>query len=116
MNDRPDGLLAWQWGLYPNGHQDRVNLLLHLVTAPLFSVGTLAALLAPVLGGWLAPAGLALMGAVLGIQGAGHAREANGPAPFRSRADALLRLCVENWFTFPRFVLSGRWAEQWRAG
>jgi hypothetical protein len=106
-SERKDGLLAWQWKNYPDAHRDRLNLVLHVITAPLFIAGTLAVLVAPWVGWLLLPAGLGAMAAALGIQGRGHRREANAPVRFASVADAIARLFVENWVTFPRFVLSG---------
>ena len=40
LNDRQGGLLAWQWAIYPAGHTTRVNLLIHILTVPLFELGT----------------------------------------------------------------------------
>src|SRR4051812_34065154 len=40
MNDeREGGLVRWQWGLYPDNHRSRTNLLIHLVTFPVFPIG-----------------------------------------------------------------------------
>ena len=48
MTDARDGsLLAWQWSLYPAGHRDRRNLLVHALTVPVFQLGTVAVLVAP---------------------------------------------------------------------
>ena len=46
------------------------------------------------------------------LQGRGHKGEAVPPAPFSSPANALSRIFLEQWITFPRFVLTGAW---WRA-
>ena len=40
MEPRTAGLLAWQWSLYAGNHRDRGNLLLHLLTVPLFMSGS----------------------------------------------------------------------------
>ena len=40
----PADLIRWQWEGYPRYHQARVNLLLHILTAPLFCLGLLALL------------------------------------------------------------------------
>jgi hypothetical protein len=54
MDDtRTRTLLAWQWDHYPDGHADRLNLVLHALTAPLFWAGTLALVAAPLRGGLL---------------------------------------------------------------
>jgi uncharacterized membrane protein YGL010W len=109
MNDRPEGLLAWQWSLYPEGHRDRVNLILHLVTVPVFMAGTLAAISAAFTIWWRAPAGLGAIVIAFALQGVGHGREAARPVPFRGPLDVLARIFVEQWVTFPRYVVSGRW-------
>ena len=48
-------------------------------------------------------------------QGRGHGREAVRPVPFRGAADVAVRIVVEQWVTFPRFVLSGGFARAWTA-
>ena len=105
-SQRPDGLLAWQWKNYPDAHRDRLNIALHILTVPLFIAGTTAVALAPFISWTLAPLGLLAAFAALGIQGRGHRREKMTPAKFEGPADALIRLFVENWVTFPRFVIS----------
>jgi hypothetical protein len=109
-------LLAWQLAHYAQGHQDRTNLLLHALTAPFAILGTAA------FGAYLATghvgralAGLAVVALVFALQGRGHKREANGPLPFRSPLDVVVRLFAEQLVTFPRFVLSGGFARAWRA-
>lgn len=108
------GLLARQWAGYGEGHGDRRNLVIHLVTVPIFMAGTVAVVAAPFVAGWLALAGVAGMFVAMAAQGRGHAFEHNQPAPFRSRLDFVLRLFAEQWITFPRFVLSGRAARALR--
>ena len=112
---RPEGLLAWQWSLYPGNHADRHNLLLHLVAVPLFQLGTVVLATAPLTAlGWALP-GLGAMGVAMALQGRGHRLETVGPVPFRGPFDALSRIFVEQWVTFPRFVLSGGFARAWRS-
>jgi hypothetical protein len=122
--DRSEGLLAWQLALYPQGHADRKNLAIHAVTVPLFLLGGVAVLasivamatIAAGLGVGLAAAGVLAMVAAVAAQGRGHAGEATRPVPFRGPADVVVRIFVEQWVTFPRFVLSGGFAAAWRAG
>jgi phage terminase small subunit len=52
--------------------------------------------------------------ASLALQGRGHKLEASQPEPFSDRKDAIGRLLVEQFITFPRFLLSGRWWRNWR--
>jgi hypothetical protein len=114
-NPRTEHLLAWQWRLYDNAHRDRANLAVHLTTVPLFLAGTVAVVLAPAVRPWLAAVGIAAMGAAIALQGRGHHREENAPSPFRGPRDAVARIFLEQWITFPRFVWSGGFARAWRA-
>jgi len=52
--------------------------------------------------------------AAVASQGRGHAMEAARPVAFRGPADFVARFFVEQWVTFPRFVLSGGFAQAWR--
>lgn len=112
--DRPGGLLAWQWASYSAAHRNRRNLVIHALTEPLFLLGCLAIPASFISSWWLAPAGVAALLGTLVAQGRGHALETGRPAPFRGPADFIARLVVEQWITFPRFVLSGRWLAAWR--
>jgi hypothetical protein len=108
-------LLQWQWQGYPDNHQDRRNLLIHILTVPLFMSGTVALVLAPWLSLWLLAAGPAVMATAMALQGRGHARETTPPIPFAGPLDVATRIFVEQWITFPRFVASGAWSAAWRA-
>lgn len=106
MRDLP--LPAWQWAGYPDFHRDRRNLVLHLLTTPLFVGGTLAALASPWLGWGALAGGLGAMALALAAQGRGHRLEGRPPEPFLGPGDFVGRLFVEQFVTFPRFVLSGK--------
>ncbi len=103
-------LLRWQWEGYSRYHRSRFNLLLHIVLVPLFILSTLALLRAILQRACLA-ALLALGGMLLSIalQGRGHRNEPVPPEPFAGPGDAISRIFLEQWITFPRFVLSGGW-------
>lgn len=106
-------LLAWQWQGYVRNHASRANLLMHIVLVPLFVAGNIAFVLGLVRGAWLvAVAGLVATGVSIALQGRGHALEVEAPVPFTGPRNALARIFLEQWVTFPRFVLSGGW---WRA-
>lgn len=111
---REGGLLAWQFRNYPNGHRDRRNLALHVATAPLFIAGTCGVVLAPFTSPWLLGFAVAALALPLVVQGRGHRLEANPPAPFLGPGDFVVRLLVEQWVTFPRYVLSGGFSRAWR--
>ena len=112
----PAQLLDWQWRGYPRYHRSRANLLLHIVVVPVFLAGNVGSLLALAQGSvLLAIACLATMGISVALQGRGHGTEENPPEPFTSRGNAVARIFLEQWVTFPRFVLSGGWYAALRA-
>ncbi|NUP08889.1 MAG: DUF962 domain-containing protein [Polyangiaceae bacterium] len=111
---REGGLLEWQLTLYPDNHSDRRNLILHVLTVPLFWAGTVAMVTAAFSAWWLAPVGLFLAVLAIALQGRGHKLESNAPVPFRGPLDVVARIFVEQWITFPRFLLSGGFARAWR--
>jgi hypothetical protein len=103
-------LLAWQWRGYAQYHQSRANLAAHIVLVPVFLAGNVALLAGVIRLSWVvAAAGLAVMVISMDLQGRGHRGEAAPPAPFSSTANALSRIFLEQWVTFPRFVISGGW-------
>lgn len=106
-------LLRWQWEGYPQYHRNRVNLLLHLFVVPLFWLGTLLLIAAVVKSDWAdLAAGAACFVVSVVVQGRGHKLEPMPPAPFASPWNFLARLFLEQWITFPRFLLTGSW---WRS-
>jgi phage terminase small subunit len=103
-------LLAWQWQGYARYHQNRTNLLLHLVAVPLFLAGTVVVIVGVLRLSWLlAGAGVVAIAVSLAAQARGHRLEAAPPERFTSPGNALGRLLFEQWLTFPRFVLTGGW-------
>jgi hypothetical protein len=113
---REQGLLAWQWSIYADGHRDRRNLAVHALTEPLFVLGSVGVVAAPIIATWsLAALGIGLMMAAMALQGRFHKCEATPPAPFRGPIDVLARIFAEQWITFPRYVLSGGFSRAWRA-
>lgn len=108
-------LMKWQWGLYPDGHQHRTNLALHIVTVPVFQAGTLMLLSGVFTGLYGVVCGLASMVFAVAAQGRGHRMEGTAPVPFQGPVDVVTRIFVEQWVTFPRYVLSGAFGRAWRA-
>src|SRR5262245_7972452 len=104
------GLLDWQWQGYARYHQSRANLLLHIVLVPLFLAGNVALVVGAIRLDWIeALVGTVCIGVSIALQGRGHAGEAVPPVPFSGPGNALARIFLEQWITFPRFVLSGGW-------
>ena len=113
MTRGDSGLLAWQWEGYPRYHRSRANLLLHIVLVPLFLAGNLALVVGLLRLDWIeALVGVGCMGVSIALQGRGHAGEPVPPEPFRGPGNAVARIFLEQWITFPRFVATGGW---WRA-
>jgi hypothetical protein len=103
-------LLQWQRDGYPRYHQSRANLLIHIVAVPIFLVGTIVLVAAIVQSSLILL--LVAVGCVvvaLALQGRGHKLEAVPPDPFSGPFNFVSRLFLEQWVTFPRFVLSGGW-------
>jgi len=104
------GLLAWQWEGYARYHQSRTNLLMHIVMVPLFLAGNLALVVGVIRLSWIeAASGIACMIVSIALQGRGHAGEPVPPVPFSGPGNALARIFLEQWVTFPRFVVSSGW-------
>ncbi len=131
----PISLARWQWQDYHEVHADRRNLRIHLVAVPLFLLGNLLTLLALAWSAWLtfalgadilqdipymlamlgiALAGVGISAGAIAWQGKAHKLESKAPKPFTGAGNAIGRILVEQWFTFPRFVLSGGWRTQRR--
>jgi uncharacterized membrane protein YGL010W len=112
---RTEGLLQWQWSLYPDNHRTRRNLLIHALSNPLFLSGNILLVLSVVTRWTNALAGLAAMIVAMMLQGRGHRLETVAPQPFLGPMDVIARILLEQWVTFPRFALSGKWLAAWRA-
>ena len=104
-------LLQWQWEGYPRYHQSRANLLIHIFAVPLFLAGTIALAAAAVqLSIPLLAAALGCIVVALALQGRGHRMEPVPPEPFSGPLNFVARIFLEQWITFPRFMLSGGWS------
>ena len=110
-------LLRWQRDGYPRYHRSRGNLLIHVAAVPVFLLGSVGLLASAILLSWrLGAASLVGMVASMAVQGRWHRLEAVPPEPFTGSANALARIVLEQWVTFPRFLLSGGWSRAHRAG
>lgn len=105
-------LLETQWTGYAERHQDRINLIIHIVAVPLFWWGALDAVGSVLFEGLFdAFCGIALMALSVFLQGLGHDREAIAPEPWAGAWIFVQRLAAEQFVNFPRYVVSGAW---WR--
>ncbi len=108
-------LLEKQWSDYSERHRNKVNLLIHIVTVPLVWIagiqlfGSLL-LLVSGLGAFKFMVWAAiLIGVALFAQSHGNAMEAVKPPAFTHWKDFAINTAVEQFVTFPRFVLTGTW-------
>lgn len=105
-------LLETQWAGYAERHQDRVNLILHIVAVPLFWWGAIDVLGSILFSGLFAAFdGLLLIVVSVFLQGLGHDREAVAPEPWAGAWVFAQRLVAEQFVNFPRYVIAGTW---WR--
>jgi hypothetical protein len=101
---------------YEKFHKNHTNLLLHIVMVPLFVLGVLYAMVAGVQGRWLAALLSLLLPLIsIAVQGAGHKREPNPPLLFDGPAEFVKRIFSEQFYRFPKFVLSGDWLRALRS-
>lgn len=106
-------LVQWQWEAYKNYHGSKLNLLIHIIAVPAFILATVNVVWALLHAQWyFASFGLGSMMIAFMAQTVGHASEKSPPVPFDGFVDAVTRIFVEQFFNFPRFVVSGGW---WRA-
>lgn len=112
----PRQLLRWQWNGYWRTHLSRANLVIHVITVPVFMLGTIAIVCAIMaLSPQWAMAGVLAIGSAMALQAVGHRLEPNAPAPFTGVGNAASRIFLEQWVTFPRYLLSGSWRQRDRA-
>lgn len=103
-------LIKWQWMNYSKAHGSRLNLIIHIITTPLFIAGIVwfcVSLFQLDVIGMIAS--LLIASLAFGLQGFGHSKEEHRAEPFTSVGQAIVRIFLEQFFTFPRFVLSGNW-------
>ena len=103
-------LTNWQWQGYARNHKNPLNLMLHVFVVPIFWVGTMLIPSALFLGDAAVWIGGIFMAISVALQGLGHRMEEAPPEPFKGFGDFLSRILVEQYVTFPRFVVSGGWS------
>jgi len=108
-------VLHSQWNGYSRYHCSRANLALHIAVVPIFLLANIGLLVALLRGAWPATAACVIaMVLSVALQGKGHGKEHVPPEPFTGVSNAITRIFLEQWVTFPRFVVSGAWAKAWR--
>ena len=108
--------MRWQAQSYAHFHATRANLTTHVALVPAFLLGNVTLLVALWPGNVAAAlAGASAMAVSMALQGRGHALEPIPPVPFSGWKNALAREFLEQWLTFPQFVLAGGFLRAWRA-
>ena len=106
-------LLQWQYASYEKFHRSRANLLIHILAVPMVLISNVALVMGLFRERWLSVGiNLVLIVIFVALQSLGHGREAHPSQPFTGATNAITRIFLEQWITFPRFVISGGW---WRA-
>jgi len=96
-------------------HRNRLNLAIHAVMVPVFAGGVIGIAWCLVTAKWLWVFAFCPFPVLsLALQGLGHQREANSPLPFTGPGNFLRRIFVEQFYSFPLFVLGGGWLRAWR--
>jgi hypothetical protein len=101
---------------YPKYHRNRVNLLIHLVAVPLFVASVFGTLWFALQGDLFLAVALLIGPAIpLASQGYGHKLEETPPIPFSGPGNYIKHILIEQFLSFPRFVISGGWLAAFRA-
>jgi hypothetical protein len=109
-------LARWQYGSYTEFHGNKTNLWWHIFAVPLFQFSFMALLYALLSASWFVFfAGLTGCSLSMLIQGIGHKKELNAPVPFTGLWNTCGRILLEQFYSFPRFVFSGRWFKALKA-
>ncbi|MDH3646128.1 MAG: terminase [Gammaproteobacteria bacterium] len=102
---------------YAKYHQDRRNLLIHIIAVPVFVLGTGGLIWALLTANFLvALAFLAAPMLSLAAQGRGHRLEPVPPEPFAGPGDFIRRIVAEQFGRFWLFLVSGKWSKALRGG
>lgn len=105
------------WSDYERVHADRRNLRIHLFAVPLFDIAFALGLICFALGDLIpAVVSIPIVIGSMALQKIGHSKESIEPRPFSGPLNFLQRWFSEQFFTFPMFVITGRWMRQYKAG
>lgn len=111
MRRNPLSLLEWQWQNYGEAHRNKTNLIVHLFAVPMFIVAIFGIAIAIArLSLLIGAASLVAIVLSLALQGKGHALEKKRASSFTGVQDFVSRMLAEQFVTFPRFLLSGGWS------
>ena len=99
--------LARQWREYPDTHQSRFNIVIHVISVPIFMLASYLVVCSVCqLSLEKLAIGISLIVGVISLQGFGHSLEHHKAKSFRGAGDFFTRILLEQWITFPRFILA----------
>jgi len=102
--------LKWQWEGYNKYHKSRINLWVHIFAVPVFILATFSLVNSIInLNVFLLICSIILMLVSIVMQGIGHKKEEIPTVPFTGVKNAVVRILLEQLYTFPKFVISGKW-------
>ena len=108
-------LVAWVWRNTDATHRNPWNLLIHLICAPLFVLAHLLIVLAMLSGSLSALfMGLVSIASSMVSQQFGHLLEEQQQPAYSGARDVFVRIYCEQFYTFWRFLLSGKWVRHYR--
>lgn len=103
-------IIQWQWDGYKQYHNTPINLWIHILAAPLFIIGTILLITAIIgLSFFMIIASSLIMAVSILAQGFGHSKETHPVEPFIDGKNAVTRIFIEQFYTFPKYVISGKW-------
>ena len=109
-------LVSWAWRETSAVHRNTTNLLIHLVAVPLFVLGHVLLIAAFIVNRWLLAAAIASIAVSLAAQKFGHSLEQRQVHAFTGGSDFIRRLYAEQFCNFWRFLTSGQWYANFKAG
>ncbi len=84
--------------------------MIHIVAVPFFIFGVLSLILSLLTFSLIGIVSSFLTVALaFGVQGFGHSKEKIAAEPFASPKQAIIRIFLEQFITFPKFVFTGGW-------
>jgi len=103
-------LILHQVSGYSEFHQSKLNLWIHIVAVPIFIICFVTLVFGLiVLDEKVVLISLVLMVISIISQGIGHKKEGVPPEPFSGLSNFIVRIVLEQVYTFPKFVFSGSW-------
>lgn len=103
-------LIKWQSEGYTKFHKSKLNLWVHILAVPIFIIAFFSLVISAFnFNGLQFLFSLMLIIISIVSQGIGHSKEVYAPEKFTGPVNAITRILLEQFYTFPKFVLNGGW-------